>query len=72
MFSGEYQNHVVVVTVALPLSVLPRQTIFYDIVDYLYNHKMSHQLQEELPSLLSRPFSEDVQLQHIRIISQLR
>ncbi|KAI0243075.1 hypothetical protein LSAT2_008863 [Lamellibrachia satsuma] len=56
----------------LTLEVLPRQTIFYDIVQYLYTHKMSPQLLDELPALLALPLNEDVQLNQIRIISQLR
>jgi len=54
------------------ITVLPRQTIFYDIVQYLYTQKMSPQLLDELPALLALPLNEDVQLNQIRIISQLR
>ena len=53
-------------------SVLPRRTIFYDVVEYLYSKKMSDQLAQELPDLLVQPRTEDIQLQHMNIISRLR
>ncbi|ELT96341.1 hypothetical protein CAPTEDRAFT_219983 [Capitella teleta] len=56
----------------LNLDVLPRHTIFYDIIDYLYNQKMSSLLQAELPTLLANPLSRDVQLRHIQIITKAR
>ena len=54
------------------LPVLPRQTVFYDIVDFLYCQTMSPMLQGALPTLLSRPLTQDIQLQHMKIISQVR
>lgn len=51
---------------------LSRRTIFYDIVDYLYNQRMSPQLQLEIPVLVQRPVSQEIKRQHIRVISELR
>ncbi|XP_013415353.1 putative uncharacterized protein CXorf58 [Lingula anatina] len=56
----------------LTLNSLPRTTIFFDVVDYLYHHRMSPRLKKELPQLLSRPITQETQLQHIKIISRLR
>ncbi len=52
--------------------VLPRQTIFYDIVEYLYSKKLAPRLKEELPALLLKPVNEDTKLEQIRIISEIR
>ncbi|XP_052107092.1 uncharacterized protein CXorf58-like [Mytilus californianus] len=56
----------------LTLDDLSRRTIFYDIVDYLYNQRMSPRLQIEIPVLVQRPVSQEIKRQHIRVISQLR
>lgn len=56
----------------LTLDDLSRRTIFYDIVDYLYNQRMSPRLELELPILVQRPVSQEIKLQHIRAISTLR
>ena len=53
-------------------SVLPRHTIFYDIVDFLFTRVMTPRLRQEVPLLVTRPFTQDIQVQHIRAISQLR
>ncbi|XP_048397126.1 uncharacterized protein CXorf58 homolog isoform X3 [Stegostoma tigrinum] len=56
----------------LTLTNLPRTTIMYDIMDYAQNKTLSQRLKEELPTLLSKPITEEIQLQHIRTISQTR
>lgn len=56
----------------LTLDVLPRYTIFYDIVDFLYNHRMTPRLREEIPLLILRPLTQDIQVQHIRAVSEMR
>ena len=53
-------------------TVLPRQTIFYDVVEYLYNKKLAPRLREEIPKLLLRPNNEKTKLEHIRIVSEIR
>ena len=53
-------------------TVLPRQTIFYDVVEYLCNKKLAPRLREEIPRLLLRPNNEKTKLEHIRIISEIR
>ena len=53
-------------------SVLPRHTIFYDIVDFLFTRVMTPRLREEVPLLVTRPITQDIQVQHIRAVSQLR
>ena len=55
-------------------SVLPRATLFYDVVSFLYNglREMPERLQHQLQALLIKPVTEDVQLEHIRIISEIR
>ncbi|CAH1245754.1 CXorf58 [Branchiostoma lanceolatum] len=57
----------------LSLEALPRQSIMYDIVEYLYHTGTpSSRLQADLPILMSRPITQEIQLQHIQAISQLR
>ncbi|XP_078264750.1 uncharacterized protein CXorf58 homolog [Rhinoraja longicauda] len=56
----------------LTLANLPRTTIMYDIVDYAHSKTLSQRLKEELPFLLIKPITENIQLQHIRAISQTR
>ncbi|KAJ8310612.1 hypothetical protein KUTeg_012477 [Tegillarca granosa] len=43
----------------LTLDDLPRRTIFYDVVDYLYNQRMTPALQEQIPILVQRPVSQE-------------
>lgn len=56
----------------LTLDDLPRRTIFYDVVDYLYNQRMTPALQEQIPILVQRPVSQEVKVQHIRAVSHIR
>ncbi|XP_060689251.1 uncharacterized protein CXorf58 homolog [Hemiscyllium ocellatum] len=56
----------------LTLTNLPRTTIMYDIMDYVQNKTLSQRLKDELPTLFSKPTTEEIQLQHIRTISQTR
>ncbi|XP_067848398.1 uncharacterized protein CXorf58 homolog [Heptranchias perlo] len=56
----------------LTLTNLPRTTIIYDIVDYAQSRTLSQRLKEVLPNLLSKPITEEIQLQHIKTISQTR
>lgn len=56
----------------LTLDVLPRHTIFYDIVDFLFNHRMTPRLRDEIPLLITRPLTQDIQIQHIRAVSEMR
>ena len=53
-------------------TVLPRQTVFYDVVDYLYNRTLTPRLKAELPYLLTNPITQDIQRRHIEIISEIR
>jgi len=54
------------------VSVLPRHTVFYDIVDFLYNQRMTPRLREEIPLLVTRPINQDIQIQQIRAVSEMR
>ncbi|XP_002736551.1 uncharacterized protein CXorf58-like [Saccoglossus kowalevskii] len=56
----------------LDLSALPRTTILYDIVDYMRCGSPSDRLRKEMPLLMARPITQEIQLAHIRTISQLR
>ncbi|XP_060606375.1 uncharacterized protein CXorf58-like isoform X3 [Ruditapes philippinarum] len=56
----------------LTLDVLPRYTIFYDIVDFLFNQRMTPRLRDEIPLLVTRPLTQDIQIQHIRAVSEMR
>lgn len=56
----------------LTLDILPRHTIFYDIVDFLFTRVMTPRLRQEVPLLITRPITQDIQVQHIRAVSQLR
>ncbi|XP_076820388.1 uncharacterized protein CXorf58-like isoform X1 [Clavelina lepadiformis] len=55
----------------LSLEVLPRQSIMYDIIEYLKTKSPSQRLQNEMPVLLSRPVTQEVQLEQFRVISRL-
>ncbi|PVD18639.1 hypothetical protein C0Q70_21189 [Pomacea canaliculata] len=55
----------------LTLENLPRQTIFYDVVDYAYNHRMSPRLRDVIPILLTHPVTQEVQVEHIRTIGKI-
>lgn len=56
----------------LTLEVLPRHTIFFDIVDFAYNNRLTPRLKEEIPILMSRPVTQEVQVRHIKAISKMR
>ncbi|XP_050389200.1 uncharacterized protein CXorf58 [Patella vulgata] len=56
----------------LTLDVLPRHTIFYDIVDYAYNNRLSTRLKEEITLLMIQPLSQEIKLQQINAIAQMR
>ncbi|XP_061185716.1 uncharacterized protein CXorf58-like isoform X1 [Saccostrea echinata] len=56
----------------LTLDVLSRRTIFYDVIDYLYNQRITPRLRQEIPVLVQRPVSQEIKVQHIRAISTLR
>ncbi|XP_033124978.1 putative uncharacterized protein CXorf58 [Anneissia japonica] len=56
----------------LDLNILTRSTILYDIVDYLEGNQASSRLQNEMKALISRPVTQELQREHIRIISELR
>ncbi|KAK3598598.1 hypothetical protein CHS0354_039620 [Potamilus streckersoni] len=56
----------------LTLDVLPRHTIFYDLVDFLYTQRMTPRLRAEIPLLVTRPVTQDIQVQQIRAISEIR
>jgi len=51
---------------------LPRHVMFYDVVEFVYSHKMSPALCRELPKLLAPPVNHVVHMEHIRILSQYR
>ena len=53
-------------------AALPRHVMFYDIIDYAYNRRITPSLSEELPTLLLPPLNPDVQLQHINILTRAR
>ncbi|KAK7486308.1 hypothetical protein BaRGS_00022478 [Batillaria attramentaria] len=56
----------------LTLDDLPRQTIFYDVVDFAYNQRLTPRLKHEIPLLMSRPVTQEVQVRHIQAISKMR
>lgn len=56
----------------LTLDVLPRHTIFFDVVDFAYNNRVTPRLKQEIPLLLSRPVTQEVQVRHIKAISKMR
>ncbi|XP_062598361.1 uncharacterized protein CXorf58-like isoform X2 [Saccostrea cucullata] len=56
----------------LTLDVLSRRTVFYDVIDYLYNQRVTPRLRQEIPLLVQRPVSQEIKVQHIRAISTLR
>ncbi|RUS83432.1 hypothetical protein EGW08_008804 [Elysia chlorotica] len=56
----------------LTLDVLPRHTIFFDVVDFAYNNRVTPRLKQEIPLLMSRPVTQEVQVRHIKAISKMR
>lgn len=56
----------------LDLNVLPRTTILYDILDFVENGKATPRLQSEFQVLSTRPVTQEMQLEHIRLISKVR
>ena len=58
--------------VLFSISDLPRHTIFFDVVDFAYNQRMTPRLKEEIPLLMSRPVTQEVQVRHIQAISKMR
>ena len=46
--------------------------MFYDVVEFVYGHKMSPALARELPKLLAPPVNQRVHAEHIRILSRYR
>ena len=55
----------------LSLEALPRQNIMYDIVEYLKSKSPSTRLRSEMPILMSRPVTQEIQLEQVRAISRL-
>ncbi|XP_042189823.1 putative uncharacterized protein CXorf58 homolog isoform X2 [Callorhinchus milii] len=56
----------------LSMDNLPRTNLLFDVVEYAQSRILSPRLKEELPVLLSLPTSQDIQLQHIKVLSQIR
>lgn len=56
----------------LTLDDLPRHTIFFDVVDFAYNQRMTPRLKQEIPLLMSRPVTQEIQVRHIQAISKMR
>ncbi|XP_067949647.1 uncharacterized protein CXorf58-like [Watersipora subatra] len=55
----------------LTLDVIPRQTIFYDIMDFLHHKNLTKRLQEEMPLLAKSPVNADIEFRHIETISRM-
>ncbi|PIK56092.1 hypothetical protein BSL78_06988 [Apostichopus japonicus] len=56
----------------LDLNVLPRTTILYDILDFVENGKTTPRLHSEFRVLTTRPVTQEMQLEHIKLISKIR
>lgn len=56
----------------LNLEDIPRHSIFYDIVSYIDSGRMTSDLRDTLPLLLTRPHAPSVQLQHIELLKQAK
>ncbi|BFZ00479.1 hypothetical protein BsWGS_03518 [Bradybaena similaris] len=56
----------------LSLDDLPRQTIFFDVVDFAYNNRITPGLKEKMCMLMSKPVTQEMQIQHIQSISKMR
>lgn len=50
---------------------LPRHNILYDLLNYASNKKLSKNLAREIPVLLQKPVTQEIQLRQIEIISKL-
>uniref|UniRef100_A0A2C9KG98 Uncharacterized protein n=1 Tax=Biomphalaria glabrata TaxID=6526 RepID=A0A2C9KG98_BIOGL len=56
----------------LTLDVLPRQTIFFDVVDFAYNNHLSATLKKEMQLLTARPVSQMMLVKQFKAISRIR
>ncbi|XP_070213227.1 uncharacterized protein CXorf58 homolog isoform X2 [Littorina saxatilis] len=56
----------------LSLDDLPRHTMFFDVVDFAYNQRMTPRLKHQLSLLMSRPVTQEIQVRHIQAISKMR
>ena len=54
------------------LLALPRYSVFRDVFDYIYSGKLTPTVAENMTALLSRPVTNEVQMQHLDIISRIR
>lgn len=50
---------------------LPRYTIFYDVLNFAFNKKMSSSLEKSMSILLKPPVNPDIQLEQMKLISKL-
>nr|XP_002119481.1 putative uncharacterized protein CXorf58 [Ciona intestinalis]XP_026690704.1 putative uncharacterized protein CXorf58 [Ciona intestinalis] len=55
----------------LSLEALPRQNIMYDIMEYLRTKTQSARLQAEMPIMMSRPVTQEIQIEQFRALSRL-
>ncbi|ESP00253.1 hypothetical protein LOTGIDRAFT_141099, partial [Lottia gigantea] len=56
----------------LTLDVLPRHTIFYDIVDYAYNNRLSRRLKDDITVMMTKPITQEIQVLQLNTIAQMR
>ncbi|KAH9508739.1 putative protein CXorf58 [Bulinus truncatus] len=56
----------------LTLDVLPRHTIFFDVVDFAYNNHLSPTLKEEMQILTARPVSQMMLVKQLKTIAKIR
>jgi hypothetical protein len=50
---------------------LPKNTVFYDVMNYALNKKMSDHLFKQLPVLLMQPNSTAIQMEQMRLITKI-
>ncbi|CAG5126190.1 unnamed protein product [Candidula unifasciata] len=56
----------------LTLDDLPRHTMFFDVVDFAYNNQVTSELKETICTLMMKPVTQEIQIQHIQAISKLK
>ncbi|CAF1307523.1 unnamed protein product, partial [Adineta ricciae] len=56
----------------LNLEDIPRQIIFYDVISYIESGRITSELRDNIPLLLTQPYAPAIQLQHIQLLKQIK
>ena len=69
-----YKNFILIRLISIHFIIqildLPRHTIFYDVIDYVLNKKLSHNLANKLSFLMKASNNQDVQIKQIQMLKK--